>query len=132
MKRYASLVVLIFLTACATTGQEEQVSATKDFIEVNELEETDAIRAFYERIEQHVLNDRFVIVSTRKEQYLLEYSYPCRDDPFTQRPKPDIRRDSSAIYAGSDTFRGCKIKALYVITEDQAEELKNIGEAPGE
>ena len=132
MKRYASLVVLIFLTACATTGQEEQVNAIKDFIEVNELEEANSIRTRYDRIEQQVLNDRFVIVSTRKEQHLLEYSHPCRDDPFTQRPRPDIRRDSSAIYAGSDTFRGCKIKALYVITEDQAEELKNIGEAPGE
>ena len=132
MKYFASLVFLVFLTACATTGQEEQVNAIKDFIEVNELEEADAIRAFYDRIDQQVLNDRFVIVSTRKEQYLLEYPYPCRDDPMTRLPKPDIRRDGSTIYAGSDTFRGCQIRALYVITEDQAEELKNIGKAPGE
>ena len=131
MKRYASLLVLMFLTACATTGQEERINAVKDFIEVNELEKADKIRTF-ERIEQHVLNDRFVIVSARREHYLLEYSYPCRDDPLTRRPKPDIRRSSSAIYAGSDTFRGCQIRALYPITEDQAEELKSIGKAPGE
>ena len=132
MKRYVILFFLTFLTACATTRQEEQITAVRDFIEVNELEKTDSIRTRYDRIDQQVLNDRFVIVSIRKEQYLLEYPYPCREDPFTRRPRPDIRRDSSAIYAGSDTFRGCKIKALYVITEDQAEELKNIGEAPGE
>ena len=131
MKRHASLLVLMFLTACATTGQEERINAVKDFIEVNELEKADKIRTF-ERIEQHVLNDRFVIVSTRREQYLLEYPMPCRDDPLTRGPKPDIRRDSSAIYAGSDTFRGCQIRALYPITEDQAEELKSIGKAPGE
>jgi len=131
MKRYVSLLVLMFLAACATTGQEERINAVKDFIEVNELEKVDAIRTF-DRIEQRVLNDRFVIVSTRREQYLLEYSYPCRDDPFSRRPRPDIRRDSSAIYAGSDTFRGCQIRALYPITKDQAEELKNLGEAPGE
>lgn len=131
MKRYAGLSVLMFLTACATTGQEEQINATKDFVEVNELEKIAKIRTF-DRIDQHVLNDRYVILSTRREQYLLEYSYPCRDDPMTRRPRPDIRRDSSAIYAGSDTFRGCQIRALYPITEDQAEELKNIGEAPGE
>jgi len=131
MKRYACLSVLMFLTACATTGQEEQINATKDFVEVNELEKIAKVRTF-DRIDQHVLNDRYVILSTRREQYLLEYSYPCRDDPMTRRPRPDIRRDSSAIYAGSDTFRGCQIRALYPITEDQAEELENIGEAPGE
>ena len=131
MKRYAALIFLMFLAACAATGQEERINAVKDFVEVNELEQTDKIRTF-DQLDQHVLNERYVIVSTRREQYLLEYPYPCRDDPMTRRPRPDIRRDSSAIYAGSDTFRGCQIRALYPITEDQAEELKNIGEAPGE
>ncbi len=131
MKRYASLLVLMFLAACATTGQEEKINAVKDFIEVNELEKVAKIRTI-DQLGQRVLNDRYVIVNTRRDQYLLEYSYPCRDDPFTRRPKPDIRRDSTAIYAGSDTFRGGQIRARYPITEDQAEELKNIGEAPGE
>ena len=132
MKYYATLVVLMLLAACATTGQEERINAIKDFIEVNELEKVDVIRTFFDQPDQHVLNDRFVIVSTRREQYLLEYPYPCRDDPLTRRPKPDVRRDSNAIYAGSDTFRGCQIRAIYPITEDQAEELKNMGKAPGE
>jgi len=132
MKRHVILFVLIFLAACATTGQEEKITAVRDFIEVNELEKAASIRTLYDRVDQHVLNDRFVIVSVRKEQYLLEYSYPCREDPFTRRPRPDIRRDSTAIYAGSDTFRGCQIRAFYAITEDQAQELKNIGKAPGE
>ena len=131
MKRYAILFVLMFLAACASTGQEERVNAVKDFIEVNELAKADGIRTF-DQLGQHVLNERFVIVSTRREQYLLEYPYPCRDDPLTHRPKPDVRRDSNAIYAGSDTFRGCQIRAIYPITEDQAEELKNMGKAPGE
>lgn len=131
MKRHVTLVIPMLLVACATTGQEERISAVKDFIEVNELEKADSIRTF-DRLDQHVLNERFVIVSTRKEQYLLEYPYPCRDDPVTRLPKPDIRRDARTIYAGSDTFRGCQIRALYAISEDQAEELKNMGEAPGE
>ena len=131
MKRYAALVIPLLLVACATTGQEERINAVKDFIEVNELEQTDAIRTF-DQLQQHVLNERYVIVSTRRDQYLLEYPYPCRDDPMTRRPRPDIRRDATAIYAGSDTFRGCQIRALYAISEDQAEELKNMGKAPGE
>ena len=131
MKRYATLGALMFLAACATTGQEEQINATKDFIEVNELETVAKIRTF-DRIDQHVLNDRYVILSSRREQYLLEYPYACREDPITQRPRPDIRRDARAIYSDSDTFRGCQIGELYAITADQAEELKNIGKAPGE
>ena len=131
MKHTASLFVLMFLTACASTGQEERVNAIKDFIEINELEKTEEIRTF-DQLEQHILNERFVIVNTRQDAFLLEYPYPCRDDPLTQRPRPDIRRDANAIYAGSDTFRGCQIGALYPITEDQVAELKNIGEAPGE
>jgi hypothetical protein len=125
------LVALMFLVACATTSQEEQINATKDFVEVNELQEVAKIRTF-DRIDQHVLNDRYVILSTRREQYLLEYPYPCRDDPITQRPRSDVRRDARAIYATGDTFRGCQIRAFYAITADQAEELKSIGKAPGE
>jgi len=131
MKRYALLLALSLLAACATTNQEERINAVKDFIEVGELPKTDVIRTF-DRLEQQVLNDRYVIVSTRKEQYLLEYAYTCREDPFTNQVKPDVRRDARAIYAGADTFRGCLIKTIYPVTKDQAEELKNIGEAPGE
>jgi hypothetical protein len=131
MNHYATLVALMFLAACATTGQEEQINATRDFVEVNELEKVARIRTF-DRIDQHVLNDRYVILSSRGKQYLLEYPYPCQDDPMTRRPRPDIRRDSSAIYADSDTFRGCQIRAFYSLTADQAEELKSIGKAPGE
>jgi len=131
MKRLIPLVALILLSACASTHQEERINAVKDFVEVNELEKTDVIRTF-DQLDQRVLNDRYVIISTRREQYLLEYPVPCREDPMRQRPKPDIRRDARAIYAGTDTFRGCQIAALYAISKDQAEELKRIGRAPGE
>ena len=131
MKYYAALVTLVLLVGCASTGQEERINATKDFVEVNELEKVDKIRT-YDRIDQHVLNDRYVILSTRREQYLLEYSYTCREEPFSSRVRPDVRRDAAAIYADSDTFRGCRIGALYPISAEQAEELKSIGKAPGE
>ena len=131
MKYYAALVTLFLLVGCASTGQDERINATKDFVEVNELEKVAKIRT-YDRIGQHVLNDRYVILSTRREQYLLEYSHACREDPFSNRVRPDVRRDAGAIYADSDTFRGCSIRALYAISADQAEELKSIGTAPGE
>ncbi len=131
MKRTTLIVIALALGGCATTHQEERINAVKDFVEVNELQETESITT-YEQLDQDVLNDEYVIVSTRREQWLLEYAYRCVEDPITRRMRPDVRRDGRRIYAGSDTFRGCQIKALYPITADQAEELREIGKAPGE
>ena len=133
MKPYVYTLVLLVLTACAATDQQERISAVEDFIAVSELEETRVIRT-RDQLSQDVINDRYVIVSTRneREQYLIEYVIACREDPVTGRFKADVRRDRNAIYANSDTFRGCLIKAIYPISKDQAEELKHVGEAPGE
>lgn len=133
MKSYAYLLAPLVLTACAATDQQERISAVEDLIVVSELEETNAIRT-RDQLNQDVINDRYVIVSTRNERelYLIEYYVACREDPVTGRVMADVRRDKNAIYAGSDTFRGCQIKAIYPIDKDLAEELKNVGEAPGE
>ena len=127
----AGLFGLLLLAACATGHQDERINAVKDLIEVAELEEVQSINTSG-RLDQEVLNDKYVILSTRKQDYLLEYSSRCVEDPFTRRVKPDVRYDERRIYAGSDTFRGCQIRSLYVITPDQAEELRTLGQAPGE
>jgi L-fucose isomerase-like protein len=127
----AGLCGLLLLAACATSHQEERINAVKDFIGVAELGEVDSIDVFG-RVDDEVLNDEYVIVKTRKQEYLLEYASRCFEDPFTNRVKPDVRRDPRRIYAGSDTYRGCWIKSLYTITPEQAEELRTLGQAPGE
>lgn len=131
MKAPTLIVTALALAACATSHQEERISAVRDFVEVNELATTQSISTF-EQLRQEVLNDEYVIVSTRREQWLLEYAYRCVEDPISRRTRPDVRRDPGRIYAGSDTFRGCQIRALYPLTAEQAEELREIGKAPGE
>lgn len=131
MKYIALIIAAALLGACATSHQEERVNAVRDFIEVNDLPQAESIRTF-DQLNQKELNDYFIIVSSRREHFLIEYSQRCTDDPFTNRPKPDVRRDARYIYPGVDTFRGCRIKAIYGISEDQAQELQMIGEAPGE
>lgn len=131
MKGPTIIVIALALAGCATAHQEERINAVKDFVEVNDLEQAESIRSF-EQLGQEVLNDEYVIVSTRREQWLLEYAYRCVEDPISRRTRPDVRRDPGRIYAGSDTFRGCQIRALYPITAEQAEELREIGKAPGE
>lgn len=123
-------LVAAALAACAAPGDTEaprEELAIVDFIEVNELAELDKIRTM-ETLTAKDVNDTYVIVSTRRQDYLLEYFSRCypRDDG---RIEPDIRRDSRALYPGVDTFRGCRIKALYELEPGQAEELREIARA---
>ena len=46
--------------------------------------------------------------------------------------QPDIRYDSSVLRARFDTLRGCRIDKLYAIEPGQADELRNLGWAPGD
>jgi hypothetical protein len=132
MNKHLLMVVVIFLGACASNDEEEQerVAAIDDFIAVSDLEEVASIRS-YQQFEQKVLNEHYVIVYTRKEQYLLSYEQRCYVI-YDMSRKPDRRADPHAIYADTDTFRGCHIKALYPITKEQAAELMEVGIAPGE
>ena len=127
----AGLCALLLLGGCAATEEVDDASAFRDFIEVTELESVPAIRMFGE-LDLEVLNDEYVVVTNRDHDYLLEYWGPCEKDPFTLRVKPDLRRDVRKMYAGSDTYRGCRIRALYEISPDQVIELRNMGMAPGE
>lgn len=124
----ATLALLI--TACAAPGDTEEPreeSPIVDFIEVNELPAVDKIRTM-EQLTARDVNDTYVIVSTRRQDYLLEYHSRCyrRDDGSVE---PDVRRDSRALYPGLDTFRGCRIKAIYELEPGQADELRQIGRA---
>jgi hypothetical protein len=127
----AGLLSLLLLGGCATDPAEDRSSAYRDYIEVTELAEVKSIRTFG-GIDHEVLDDKYVVVTSRDQDYLLEYKQRCDEDPFTQRVKPDVRRDGRRIYAGIDTFRGCHIGALYEVTPDQVIELRNMGLAPGE
>lgn len=126
----AIVSLAVIMAACAAPGDSEEPreeAVIVDFIEVNELAEVDKIRTM-EQLMARDVNDTYVIVSTRRQDYLLEYYSRCyrRDDG---RVEPDVRRDSRALYAGMDTFRGCRIKAMYELEPGQAEELREIGRA---
>ena len=124
MKYTTLMVALLLLAACATT-EEERTDPIKDFIEVSELPETDAIEV-YDQPTSEAIDDKYEIVTTRRQTYLIEYTRRCSEDPFLRRVEPDVRRDARRIYAGSDTFRGCPIRKLYTMTEAQAEELREM------
>lgn len=127
----AAVLCALLLGGCATTEEADRSSAYRDYIEVTGLTEVRSVRTFG-GIDHEVLDDKYVILTSGDQDYLLEYSQACGEDPFTQRVRPDVRRDGRRLYARYDTFLGCHIKALYEVTPDQVIELGNMGMAPGE
>ncbi|MDJ0712297.1 MAG: DUF6491 family protein [Woeseiaceae bacterium] len=126
------LFMLALISGCASGSPrlEAQNTAIRDLIEVNELEEVDVVR-FVRQLDGYEVNQYYVILSERKNRYLLEYRQRCTRD-FFGRVAPDVRNDPNAIRPRIDTYRGCRINAIYVIDEALEGELKQIGKAPGE
>lgn len=132
MRRVILVIAGVLLSACATQPppQQEQSDAVKDFIEVNELEEVGVIRTM-RRFDFDRLSDSYIIVEASREYYLVQLFGRCRELTDTD-VAPDFRHDAKTLRAGEDTIRGCRIQRIYAIEKVQAQELENIGEAPGE
>lgn len=126
---FASLMLLL-QPGCATRQEPRASAAVEDFIVAAGLEELAMIRTRNDYGWEY-LSDRFVIIETRDGEYLLRFQRRCRE--LNEVPvQPDIRYDSSVLRARFDTLRGCRIDKLYAIEPGQADELRNLGWAPGE
>jgi hypothetical protein len=136
MKKLLFLFTFVLLAGCA--GQEETDDpstqdigqAVRDFIELRELEELDALRSGTND-GWSVLDETFILYSGRKDTYLVEFARRCWELQDHTRITPDQRWDSSTIRARFDTIRGCRIGKIYALTDAEVAELENIGEAPG-
>lgn len=133
MKTTIAVILLVLTSACSTTYDEQEIEATRDFVAANQLQTVDEIR-LYQQLNYRIINDHFVTVETRRGDYLVEFRNRCR--ALTQREfQPhmvDVRRDPSRIRARFDTIRGCIIGVIYEVTEEQRDELRQLGDAPGE
>lgn len=131
MRALLLLTVSTLLVACASSSEDERDEETAfvDFIEINELESVDVIRTM-DQLSSILLNDEYVIVSSGRKDFLVEYYTRCIEE-FDGRPKPDIRRNARAIYAKADTYRGCRIKAIYALEAGHVDELRQLGRSVG-
>jgi len=133
MRKSTIVLSLVLLAGCtAPQSKQEDSDAVEDFVAISDLKEVGSIRTI-DRFEYDYLTDRYVIVNTRRSYRLVEFYGRCRE--LTTRNmdvQPDFRYDAKTLNAGEDTIRGCRIKTMYEIDKVQAEELKQIGEAPGE
>ena len=133
MKTTLAVLLLVLTSACSTLQDEQEIEATRDFVAANQLQTVDEIR-LYQQLNYRIINDYFVTVETRRGDYLVEFRTRCR--ALTQREfQPhmvDVRRDPSRVRARFDTIRGCIIGAIYEVSEEQRDELRQLGDAPGE
>ena len=136
MRRYIAVFLSLTLAACASTkpapvwpGKENQ--AVLDFIVASELVEVNRIR-LSEPIKYMYVNDNFVVVPTRRREYLVGFRGRCselRKRKYTS-DMIDIRVSARMIHTGVDTIRGCTIGEIFELTELQFEELAALGDAP--
>lgn len=136
MKIAAAIAAAFFLAACASQDEKAEEStqdvdqAVRDFIELRELEELDALRSGPSDGWQQI-DDRFIIYSGRRDTYLVEFRRRCHELNDNTHITPDRRWDANTVSVKFDTIRGCRIDKIYGLDEAEVAELENIGEAPG-
>ncbi len=131
VKNTLAAAALLMLAACAIEPEPDPVlEAFEDFIAVGELEETKEIR-YRTDLHYEYLNEHYVLMKTRRQQYLVKFDRRCGELNDQFFVKPDYRREANVIRARFDTIRGCRIDKIYPVNDGQAEELKSLGDAPG-
>jgi hypothetical protein len=136
MRIFLLILGAAIIAGCAGQDEKDDPStqdigqAIRDFIELRELEELDALRSGTND-GWSVLNETFILYSGRRDTYLVEFARRCWELRDHTRITPDQRYDSSVVRARFDTIRGCRIGKIYALTEAEVAELENIGEAPG-
>jgi Family of unknown function (DUF6491) len=128
MQRLVPFVLLPLLAACASNSTVDKQAVT-DFISARNLEQVPYISSDTSDGWKK-LNDYYLLYHTRRGEFLVEFGSRCWD-LSTNRVAPDTRWDSTRIEARFDTIRGCRIANIYALTDAEAEELRNLGEAPG-
>lgn len=127
-----STIALIVMSLAGCAAQQPgptRSDAIADFVVVAELEEQDAVRTS-RHFHYTYLTERYVILETRKDKFLVQFRRRCR--ALNETPVPPDVRDGKIIRARFDTIRGCRIDQIYSVDEGQVQELEIIGQAPGE
>lgn len=112
--------VALFLTACATSEdrppeeEDPYIQETMVYLKTVKPETVSWVR-YQEPLRYEVLNNKFVILRTGPEVYLIETERVCRD--LTSRDfyvgNMARRNMRGRLRAGVDTLRGCMIATIY-------------------
>ena len=137
MRLIPILIVTLTLTACGGTvtrvGPGKELEAVNDFVAASQLEEVHRIR-LYDQIKWLYVNDHYVVLPERRGSHLIEFRSRCDELRETRWTVGmiDHRVSSRYLYSDHDTIRGCVIGHIYELSDAQLEELRYLGDAPGE
>ena len=137
MRLHIAVLVLLALSACSTTSTAhwpgKELEAVRDFVVVTELKQVKKIR-LYEQMKYLFVNDFYIVFQTSRGDYLIEFRGRCTElrRRFWTADMIDIRVSARMLYADHDTIRGCVIGKIFELPEPQLEELRILGDAPGE
>ena len=123
----------LLLAACSGMSEPQidpMDQAVSDYVAVGELAPQDKFRTGNHDSWTYV-TDYYAIYRGRDGEYLLQFRRRCVELRDNSRITPDERFDNQ-IRRKVDTLRGCLIDDIYPITEAQAEEIRNLPEAPRE
>lgn len=130
MIRFLVLLTMTLLAACAAQPDTRANDAVADFIAVSELEELSKVRMWHQSSYKQI-TDRYIILKSHQDRYLVEFRRRCHElDQVAIRP--DIRHEANVLRPGFDTIRGCLINRMYAVDDAQAQELEQLGKAPGD
>ena len=137
MRQTAAILLPLLLGACASTQSTveppgKELEAVRDFVVVSELEALDKIR-LEEQIKYYYVNDHFVVLPTRRGNYLVEFRGACAElrAPRWTADMVDHRASARILYADHDSIRGCRITTFYGLPGQTIDELAALGDAPG-
>lgn len=136
MRLHIAVFLTLALAGCSTTieirSPGKDIEAVRDFVAASELQELNSVR-LNEQIKMLYVNDFYIILPNRRDQYLIEFRGRCAE--LRERKwlpgMVDIRVNSKMLYSDHDTIRGCVIGKIYEIQNSQLEELRVLGDAPG-
>ena len=136
MRMHIAVLLSLAVAACSTSVERispgKDIEAVRDFVVASELQEVNNLR-LTEQIKILYVNDFFVIIPMRRDKYLIEFRGRCSE--LRERKwvagMVDIRVNSKILYSDYDTIRGCAIGRIYELEESQLEELRVLGDAPG-
>lgn len=121
----------LLLHGCADMAEprvDPKDQAVDDYIQVGELQSQDKVR-MSDHDSWTYVTEHYAIYRGRDGEYLFKFRRRCVELRDNTRVTPDQRFDNQ-IRRKVDTLRGCLIEDIYPLTEAQAEELRNLPEAP--
>ncbi len=136
MRLHITALTSLTLCGCAMSGEVtspgKDLEAVRDFVVASELQEINSVR-LNEQIKILYVNDYYVILPNRRDRYLIEFRGRCSElrERKWVSDMIDVRVNAKMLYSDFDTIRGCVIGKIYELEESQLEELRVLGDAPG-